>query len=206
MIAELEGMISRRDDTSVVLMTGGGSFGGVGYKVRVTPETLDKLASIGGEGGSASGPQKVRLLTYLAVREDALDLYGFLDQDALELFELLISVNGIGPKTAINILSLASASTLRGAIATGEPAHLSKISGIGKKNAEKIVMELKDKFSDERFNSEEYRDESDAVEALKSLGYSERESREALKKIDKKTAASGSTSDKLKQALKLLGK
>ena len=199
MIAELEGVILRRDETHLVIMTGGGSFGGVGYKVRVTPETLDKLASVGGEA-------KVRLSTYLAVREDALDLYGFLDQDALELFELLISVNGIGPKTAINILSLASVSTLRGAIATGEPAHLSKISGIGKKNAEKIVMELKDKFSDERFKSEEYRDESDAVEALKSLGYSERESREALKKIDKKTATSDTTSDKLKQALKLLGK
>ncbi len=194
MIAELEGIISWRNEQYMVVMAGG-----VGYKVRVTPETLDKLAGTGVD-------DKVRLCTYLAVRDDALDLYGFLDREALELFEHLISVTGIGPKTAMGILALASVSTLRGAIATGEPGHLTKISGIGKKNAEKIVMELKDKFSDERFKSDLYQDESDAVEALKSLGYSERESREALKKIDKKVAASGSTSDKLKAALKLLGK
>ena len=202
MIAELEGVISWRNEQYIVLMAGG-----VGYKVRVTPETLDKLAHVGGEGGNAgAGLPKVRLCTYLAVRDDALDLYGFLDREALELFEHLISVTGIGPKTAMGILALASVSTLRGAIATGEPAHLSKISGIGKKNAEKIVMELKDKFSHERFKGDAYQDESDAVEALKSLGYSERDSREALKKIDKKVATGGSTSDKLKAALKLLGK
>lgn len=194
MIASLEGTIIWRNEQSIVL-----SAGGVGYKVRVTHETLDKLASIGGD-------QKLQIFTYLAVREDALDLYGFIDRSALELFEHLITVTGIGPKTAMNILGLANVSTLRGAIATGDPAHLGKISGIGKKNAEKIVLELKDKFAGEAQSHEAYRDESDAVEALKSLGYSERESREALKKIDKKTAASGTTSEKLKQALKILGK
>ncbi len=191
MISYLEGKIVFRGKNHVVVTAGG-----IGYKVSTTQDTLDKLANVGEETTS--------FWTYLAVRENALDLYGFLTQETLSFFELLITISGIGPKTALSILNLASVKTLRSAIATGDPAHLSKISGIGKKNAEKIVLELKDKV--EGGNEEgdkEAQDESDVIEALKGLGYSERNAREALKKLDKKVTGTG---EKVKHALKLLAK
>jgi len=193
MISHLDGKIIHTSERFAVLETGG-----VGYKVFATSETLQAIKNKPSESAS--------LWTYLAVRENALDLYGFLEKDELDFFELLISnVSGIGPKTALGILSVTTIKNLRQAIGTGETAHLTKISGIGKKIADKIVLELRDKidFLESEKDSGDMRDESDALEGLKSLGYAEREAREALKKLPKKISR---PSDRIKHALKLLGK
>lgn len=193
MISHLEGKIIHTDERFVVLQANG-----VGYKVFTTSEALQTLKNKPNESAS--------LWTYLAVRENALDLYGFLGREELDFFELLIShVSGIGPKTALGILNVTTIKNLRQAIGTGETAHLTKISGIGKKVAEKIVLELRDKigFLDSEKDTGEMRDESDAIEGLKALGYAEREAREALKKLSREISR---PSDRIKHALKLLGK
>jgi Holliday junction DNA helicase RuvA len=141
------------------------------------------------------------LFIHTHVREDVLDLYGFLDHSELEFFEMLISVSGVGPKSALAILGITSVDTLRKAIGTGDTSYLTKISGIGKKTAEKIVIELRDKVGKETGTdkSGSLSEELDALEALKSLGYSQHEAREALKK-----ATGGNTNAKIKEALKIL--
>lgn len=191
MIAHLKGKIIHIGERFAVIETGG-----VGYKVSIPSESLQTIAKISGE---------VEVWTYLAVRENALDLYGFRDKTELDFFELLITVSGIGPKTALSILSVTTINNLRQAIGSGETSHLTKISGIGKKVAEKIVLELRDKidFLESEKDSGNMRDESDALEGLQALGFSEREAREALKKLPKEISK---PSDKIKQALKLLGK
>jgi Holliday junction DNA helicase RuvA len=145
-------------------------------------------------------------LTYLAVREDALDLYGFTSKKDKEFFELLIGISGIGPKSALNILSLVSAEALETSIRTGSVAHLVKVSGIGKKTAEKIVLELKDKLGSiaggAGFTAGMSSD-VDAIEALKALGYDADEAREAMKKVGRDVLDIGA---KVKAALKELGK
>jgi len=166
---------------------------GVGYKIYTTDEALRsmKMDSI------------CTLSTHLAVRENALDLYGFSDQDSLSLFELLINISGIGPKTAVGIMNVSTPQTLRRAVSSGDLAYLTKVSGIGRKLAEKIILELREKLS--AYGEEEHQDlkgETDALEALRSLGYSEREAREALKKIAGEDISAG---DKVKKALKVLG-
>jgi Holliday junction DNA helicase RuvA len=169
---------------------------GIGYKVFVGGETLESLAGNVG--------QTVSLFTYLAVRENALDLYGFKNQDTLEMFELLITVSGIGPKSALGILSIASAHTIRDAIISEDTSYLTKVSGIGKKNAEKIVLELKGKFKDGDYGIETGKDvtkEALAVEALKSLGFEEKEAREAVKSMDKELSVEAM----IKSALKDIG-
>jgi Holliday junction DNA helicase RuvA len=188
MIGHLSGKIIWSDLKYVIL-----DVAGVGYKINTNTAVLTKELD-----------RQTSFWTYLAVRENALDLYGFQTKEELGFFELLISVSGIGPKSAIGILSLASLSNLRRAISSGDTTHLTKVSGIGKKVAEKIVVELKDKI--ENFDSDNNKDENslsgevDALEALKSLGYSERESREALKKVTDVFGAG----EKVKKALKLL--
>ncbi len=141
--------------------------------------------------------------TYMAVRENALDLYGFNSMDDMQFFELLLEISGIGPKSAIGIMSITSVESLSEAIATGDTAYLTKVSGIGKKTAERIVIELRDKIlkRGSYTNTNNLRDESDALLALQSLGYGERESREELKQIDTKK----DTSARVKEALKILG-
>jgi Holliday junction DNA helicase RuvA len=135
-----------------------------------------------------------------------MDLYGFTSMDELNFFELLITISGIGPKTALGIMNAASIETLQIAVQTGESSHLTKISGIGKKVAEKIIMELKDKIEIVSHTPESksaIKNDSDALEALKSLGYSQSEARDALKEVSKDKEK---TSDKIKEALKILGK
>jgi Holliday junction DNA helicase RuvA len=190
MIAQLEGVIVHTDSRSIVL-----DVHGVGYKVWIGSENLQKMAVV--------SPKIVRIWTYLSVRETALDLYGFANADELEIFELLITISGIGPKTAAGILNVVSIGTIRGAIASNDPSYLTKVAGIGRKNAEKIVRELSDKIgaTESDTPTESMRHESDVVEALKSLGYAEREAREALKKVP---ADSGSAGDRVKKALKIL--
>ena len=193
MIAHLEGKIIDTGDRYVVLQTCG-----VGYKVFATNETVAELQKARGQTAS--------LFTYLAVRENALDLYGFLEKEELDFFELLITISGIGPKTALGILSVSSIKNLRQAIGTGDTSHLTKISGIGKKIADKIVLELRDKidFLESEKDTDTMRDESDAIEGLKALGYAEREAREALKKLPKEILHYKKENARLEEKLKSL--
>ena len=171
--------------------------GGIGYKVATTSDIIFKLNK---------EENTVTVWTYLAIRENAMDLYGFLTLSELNFFELLITISGIGPKTALGILNVASVQSLETAIQTNDTSHLTKVSGIGKKVAEKIVMELKDKIGTIAHTPEaekSMRGDADVIEALKALGYRDTESREVLKKIDKSIKDTGT---KVKAALKLLSK
>ena len=169
--------------------------GGVGYLVRMRPESARKLR--GAEGA-------VSIFTSLTVREDSLDLYGFERDDELGFFELLLSVSGIGPKSALATLSLGEVATLQSAIGAGDTAYLTKVSGIGKKSAERIVVELRDKLGSENNSlAHDLRGDADTLEALQSLGYTLADAREALKQVDKNTLG---TNERLREALKLLGK
>ncbi len=195
MIAQISGIVVGKGARFAVI-----DVGGIGYRVFVTEETLRHL-----KPGA-----KAMLRTHHAVREDSEDLFGFTKTDDLTLFELLLGVPGIGPKTALNILNVATPETLRRSITSGETAYLTKISGIGKKTAEKIVLELREKLG----AGEEHtglKEEVDALEALKSLGYSHSEAREALRQAEKPVRLDSGgkvtgTSDRIKAALKLLGK
>ncbi|MEI6316604.1 MAG: Holliday junction branch migration protein RuvA [bacterium] len=191
MIARLTGTIIDIGEKFVVI-----DVHGVGYKVACANDTLQKL----------SIDTQTSLHTYLAVREDALDLYGFASMQEKNFFELLISVSGIGPKGALGILSATSIDTLAHAIGTGDTSYLTKVSGIGRKTAEKIVIELRDKMHAHTNDTEtpaSLRSESDIIEALKALGYSQNESREALKEISQSVVG---TNARIKEALKILGK
>lgn len=188
MIAQLAGEVVRKDGRGIVL-----DVGGVGYRVHVVKEHSDKLKS----------GTRVVLLTYLAVRENALDLYGFENSEALDYFELLITVPGIGPKSALAVLALAAPAVLRRAILAGDTAYLTRVSGLGRKSAEKIIVTLKDKLG--RLKADEsgfLAGEVEALEALQSLGYTLAEGREALKHVP---AAASDTGEKVKAALKMLG-
>src|ERR1035437_2575607 len=191
MIAKLTGTISDMGTRYVVI-----DVNGVGYKVFVTDDTLHHLKK----------KDKVSLLTHLAVRENALDLYGFLSKKDKDFFELLITISGIGPKSALNILSLVTAETLATSVRTGSVAHLVKVSGIGRKTAEKIILELKDKLGDIESGGDftaGMSSDVDAIEALKALGYDADDAREALKKVSKDVLDIGA---KVKAALKELSK
>lgn len=188
MIAQLTGEVARKDSRGIVL-----DVDGVGYRVHVVRE----------HGGRIAIGAKISLLTYLAVRETALDLYGFENTEALDYFELLITVPGIGPKSALAILSLAAPEVLRRAILADDTTYLTRVSGIGRKSAEKIIVTLKDKLG--RLQDGEpglLTDEVETLEALQALGYTLTEAREAVKKAPVKNADVGA---KVKAALKILG-
>lgn len=192
MISSLTGTVRHKDLNNLIV-----DVNGIGYRVSVTTDLALEFAP--------NSP--IFLWTHLAVRENALDLYGFLDREMLEIFELLITISGIGPKTALGILNVAAPSMLRQAVASGDTTYLTRVSGIGKKNAEKIVLELKNKLKvseqDSSTSSEQVRAEGDALEALVSLGYTERDAREALKQVSKDVAGA---SERVKAALKLLSR
>jgi len=188
MIGSINGKIILRTDKFLIVETGG-----IGYKVNIIQNAAPEIKN----------GKEIFLFVHTHVREDALDLYGFLKQEELEFFEMLINVSGIGPRGALGILSVASVDTLKKAILTGDTPYLTKISGIGKKTAEKIVIELRDKIGKEGVDATgaSLQDELDALEALKSLGYSQHESREVLKKVPVEL----STNVKIREALKILG-
>lgn len=168
---------------------------GVGYLVFMTTDALTKI-KLG---------QPLTLNTHLAVREDALDLFGFEMQSELSYFQLLLTVPGIGPKSALAILSLAAPEILHKAITAEDTSYLTRVSGIGRKSAEKIVVTLKDKLIPRVAGANEVSEvnleaEAEALEALKALGYTVSEARGALKKV----LVTGATSDLVKAALKTL--
>jgi len=121
----------------------------------------------------------------------------------LEFFELLLTVSGVGPKSALAIMSLASLEMIKSAIASEDPSVFTKVSGIGRKTAERVIVELKEKLKDEGARSPIAKEHSDALEALMSLGYREQEAREALKNVPKDTK---DLQSKVKIALKALSK
>lgn len=188
MISLLQGTIESETEKYVIL-----DINGVGYKVYISGNTFKNLPKKG---------EKIKLYTHLYVRENAMDLYGFLNLEELEIFELLISISGIGPKGALSVLTVVSIETLKKAIANEESTVLTKVSGIGKKMAEKIVLELKSKIGKE-FAGKGVGVDSEIIDALMSLGYRLQEAREASKKVPKEIEG---VEDRVREALKLLGK
>lgn len=185
MIASLTGTVSHKDLNYAVL-----DVNGVGYKV-FAPAGFLADALVG---------QTLFAHIHHVVKEDSQELYGFANRNELRLFELLISVSGIGPKSALSILNATTPESLKQAVETEDTSHLTKVSGIGRKIAEKIVIELRDKldwFEALPFASNDI----DAIEALRSLGYTQKESQEALKKVPRDLAGTG---EKVKYALRLL--
>lgn len=191
MIGFLEGVVVFAGDKFFFL-----NVNGVGYKIFVSQETLQKIPEIGA---------KVKVWTHQHVREDTLALYGFLQYAELELFEALIAISGIGPKGALGVLGVAPTDTLKKAIAAGDTSYLTRVSGIGRKTAEKIVLELKEKMAGGKnmIDAPELKEEADAMEALVALGYSQREAREALAKV---SAEITSVEKRVKEALKKIGR
>jgi holliday junction DNA helicase RuvA len=176
---------------------------GVGYDVLIPLSSFDRLPAPGSE---------VTVLTHLAIREDAHVLYGFMTAAERDLFRLLINtVSGIGPKTALNVLSGMNAVALRGAVAAGDVKALSQISGVGRKTAERIVVELKDKIgaagmweaaSARKGLSESEQKLNDAVLALLALGFKPAEAHEAVRASQALLGAQAGTEDLVRAALK----
>ena len=180
MISFICGQVADITENSVIIETGG-----IGYEIFMTGEAIEQAARMEG---------KVKIHTYFQVREDAMQLYGFWHKDDLQVFRLLLSVNGIGPKAALGVLSGLSADELRFAVLSDDVKTISKAPGIGKKTAQKENADLNDTdFHDGR---------QEAVEALTALGYS---SSEALKAVHKVTDVDpGDVEAILKAALKQL--
>ena len=190
MIAHLCGTVAEKFANTITL-----DVHGVGYEIYVT--TLDFDAT--------SLDEQRKFYTYHAIRENSEDLYGFTSLAAKKIFELLISVQGIGPKAAMAILSLAEAEEVRNAIANADSAFISKASGVGKKSAERVIVDLKDKVdipshygATDTGTKASSNEPDEALDALIALGFTLKEATAALEKID----ASLPTSDRVRLALK----
>ncbi len=189
MIGFLEGRVRSVHGGFLLLMCGG-----VGYRLY-TPAALLSSAKAGAS---------LALFTHLVVREDVLDLYGFETEAELRFFELLLAVSGVGPRSALAVLDVAPVETLRSAIASGRAEYLTKVSGIGRKKAEKIVVELRDKVgTGDAARTESLRGDEEALEALRQLGYSLEEARGALRDVP---ASVSGGSARLREALRVLGR
>ncbi|MEK7212744.1 MAG: Holliday junction branch migration protein RuvA [Patescibacteria group bacterium] len=190
-IYSLSGELQSKSDKVAII-----AVGGVGFKISAHARTLNQLPATGG---------KVQLFCHLHVREDALDLYGFLSPEELELFELLNSVAGVGPKSALSILEIADHKQVAAAIKEGRPDMLTRASGIGRKTGERIVLELRNKVVAEFSQAALGRmaTDVDLAEALVGLGYPRDQAKEVLRRVDEKTT---NLEQRLKEALKILGK
>lgn len=200
MIAFVRGIIENLTEDNVVV-----DVGGVGYNVKISSGTAALMPGVG---------EEVKLYTYTSVREDAFQLFGFISRDELEIFKKLITVNGIGPKGGLSILSVMSADDIRFAVISGDAKMISKAPGIGKKTAERVILDLKDKISLEdtlvhkemmnTSNAGGYKAENtasnEAVEALTALGYSASDALRAVKAVS--VVEDMDVEDILKQALK----
>jgi Holliday junction DNA helicase RuvA len=191
MLSWLKGKIKYKDEKSIIL-----EINNLGYKIFVTEFLLDKIRI----------NQEIQLHTHLYSREDTLELYGFASREELNFFRQLISVSGIGPKSALAILSLARLEELKKAISHEDTIFLTKVSGIGKKTAERIILELREKItrsiiSGEMRDAGELEIESQALDALVSLGYPLPEVRKALREIPEEIKG---VEGKIREALKIL--
>lgn len=190
MISFISGTIDLITDKFAVINTGS-----IGYRVFVNKTTLTIISKQN---------QEVKLYTFLNVKEDELSLYGFLKWEELEFFELLNSISGVGPKSALAILDLASVEDLKGAIVHEKTDFLTKVSGVGRKTAQRIILELKSKISKIGGQVAEFNEaDLEALEALQSLGYKVYDAREALKRVPSEIT---NTSERIRQTLKVLGK
>ena len=178
MIGFVKGKIDDITEENVVV-----DVGGIGINVKISTKTAALLPGT---------DQEIKLYTYTCVREDLMNLYGFLTRDDLVIFKKLITVNGIGPKGGLAILSVMSADDLRFAIISGDAAALSRAPGIGKRTAERLILDLKDKISlEDTLIRKEMRQEEpgmdqarkEAVEALTALGYSASDALRAVKEV-----------------------
>lgn len=169
--------------------------GGVGYEVNMTAARV--LGFLNGA--------EVELYTYLRVTDSSHELYGFVTADERAFFSLLISVSGVGPKTAMNVLSLGSIENIKDAIARSDVKYLTAVQGLGKKTAERLVVELKTKVtgSVNQVSGEQSSIMGDAIDGLMSLGYSKEEARDAVQRASETATTSEQI---LKEALKLLSK
>lgn len=182
MYAYIKGELAEINTDHIVIEAGG-----IGYQVFISLQTFDYLPSVG---------ENLKIYTYLYLREDAMILYGFLTKDDLELFKLLISVSGIGPKGGLSILSTLEADDLRFAILSGDAKAISKAPGVGGKTAQRVILELKDKLSlEDAFEAKTEHVQknaaaagssvkNDAVMALTALGYSSTESLKAVSTVE----------------------
>ena len=164
--------------------------GGITVRVRIPTSMIEKLGNIGDE---------VRLLTSLQVREDSLTLYGFLTEDERLSFELLLGVNGVGPKVALNVMSSLSPEALIFAVESGDNSAFGQVSGVGKKTASRIVLELRGKLRQDWSVSVENSKDQEAIQALVALGYSEGDAAKVLSSI--KSNKSMTVEDKVRLAL-----
>lgn len=191
MIASLKGILVAKDDRSCIV-----EVGGVGFKALLSSMTAAELPEIG---------KPIALWTALQIREreGAVELYGFSGAEERSLFELLLDVPGVGPKGALNILSQATVDELERAIASGDERLLMRVSGIGRKKAQKILLELKERYEGLALVSGgEAGDTADLLDALRSLGYGEREVREAVRKLPRDLTTA---EDRIREAIRILG-
>ncbi|KKQ51445.1 MAG: Holliday junction ATP-dependent DNA helicase RuvA [Parcubacteria group bacterium GW2011_GWD2_38_12] len=190
MIYSLDGIIEYKKDKFAVI-----NVGGVGYKIFMSGDVLSKIPELG---------ERAKIFTYLYVREDALDLYGFLNSFDLVFFEMLIAISGVGPKMAMSILSIAPTKLLASAIAKEDLTFFTRVSGVGRKTAEKIILELKDKVHKLGIDVEEFEvGDSEVLDALESLGYSARDAQNSLRQLPKDIKG---IENRIKEALKMLGR
>ena len=202
MISYIRGTLADFEEDKVIV-----DVGGVGYGIFMSGQDMGRLPGVGNE---------VKIHTYFSVKEDAMKLYGFLTRDALQVFRLLIGVSGIGPKGGLGILSALSPDDLRFAVMAGDAKAIAAAPGIGKKTAEKLILELKDKLhledalehavqmeempSGEHTGMSEVR--NDAVQALTALGYGSTEALKAVRQVEWRDDMEAE--EVLKQALKYM--
>lgn len=197
MIAFVKGTLETLEENSIVVENNG-----VGYEILVPGSVIQALPPRGNE---------VKIFTYTHVREDALQLFGFLTKDGLEMFKLLIKVNGVGPKGALGILTALDTDALRLAIISDDSKAIARAPGIGSKTASKVILELKDKIAmedvlpdDTGFDAVEAPDLSvrdSAIQALTALGYSSSQAVSAVRKVQQEGM---SVEEILKQSLKVI--
>ncbi len=199
MYAYINGKIADKANNYVVI-----DAGGVGYKIYMSPNVIEKLPDVG---------EMQKIHTYYYVREDNISLYGFLSNEELRMFELLLSVSGIGAKLAIQILSVITPSSFALAVISNDVSKIVNIPGIGKKTAARIILELKDKLKTEQAVATKnekvvqaiYEDEKhlEAITALQVLGYTRKEIEKAFEKLELQNL---SVEEIIKKALTILGK
>lgn len=192
MIAYLKGTIIEKDEKSVILLAGN-----IGYKILLHENFLSNIKKT----------QEIELFTYQYWREDTIKLYGFENKQQLDLFILLISISGVGPRSASALLDSIGVNSVKSAIAGNRPEILSQAPGLGKKTAERIIVELKNKalvVGDENLKEIKYSDEdNDVVNALINLGYNLYNAQQIVKSLPKEIKG---VDNKIKQALKEIGK
>ena len=187
MISSIQGTISNKDQESIQI-----TINGLGYKIFITKPLLAKV-KVG---------QTIKLFTKLQIKDDSLNLYGLATQSEMEYFKNLMSISGIGAKSALNILSLISLEKLQNAILNKKAETLTKISGIGKKTAERIILELKGIVEKNSLSGPDIKSDALAIDALLGMGYSIQQARKAVQQISYSQTLK--PEEKIKKALKFL--